>query len=477
MELRDYAAQDAVGLAELVRKGDVSADEVDDTARRAIESVEPDLHATVGELYEPAFDASTDGPFAGVPFALKEVAPHAEGQRTQLGSRLAGDGVVGPADTHLMTRVRAAGLRVLGRTRSPEFAFNATTEPLVHGPTHSPWDLERSSGGSSGGASALVAARALAIAHATDGGGSIRIPASLCGLVGLKPTRSRTPVGPGQWENLHGMGHDFVLCRTLRDCATALDALHGAGPGDKYEIGSPARPYVDELEADAGRLRIASTVEAWSGEPVDEDCRGAVAAAASALSDLGHDVGEGRPAIDNDVLTNALVTTWAAGMSQRTAVAERALGVTVGPDTVEACSLAMLTHGRSLSAIDLLDGYAQCNAIGRGIGEFFETTDVLLLPSVGKIPWKLGELDQNDISLDHEGWVRKVFDVYAPFTAMFNITGQPAISLPLGWTGEGLPIGVQLVCRYGDEATLLRLAVQLERTFPWADRVPAVAVG
>ena len=477
MELRDYAVQDAVGLADLVRNGEVSAKEVDDAARRAIESVDSELNATVGDLYEQTFDASPDGPFGGVPFALKEVAPHAEGQRTQLGSRLAGDGVVGPADTHLMTRFRAAGLGVLGRTRSPEFAFNATTEPLVHGPTRSPWDLERSVGGSSGGAGALVAARALPIAHATDGGGSIRIPASLCGLVGLKPTRSRIPVGPGQWENLHGMGHDFVLCRTLRDCATALDALHGPAPGDKYEIVEPARPYIQELTADAGHVKIATTVDTWSGEAVEEDCRAAVAAVASVLSDLGHDVIDGSPSIDNDMLTDALVTTWAAGMAQRTTVAERALGVTVGPDTVEACSLAMLRHGTSLSGIDLLDGFAKCNAVGRVIGSFFETTDVLLLPAVGKVPWKLGELNQHDASLDHVGWVRKLFDRYSPFTAMFNVTGQPAISLPLAWTDDGLPIGVQLVGRYGDEATLLRLAVQLERAFPWADRVPGVSVG
>ena len=218
-------------------------------------------------------------------------------------------------------------------------------------------------------------------------------------------------------------------------------------------------------------------MDTWSGEAVDEDCRAAVAAVASTLSDLGHDVIDGSPPIDNDMLTDALVTTWAAGMAQRTAVAERALGVTVGPDTVEACSLAMLRHGTGLSGIDLLDGFAKCNAVGRVIGSFFETTDVLLLPAVGKVPWKLGELNQHDASLDHVGWVRKLFDRYSPFTAMFNITGQPGISLPLAWTDDGLPIGVQLVGRYGDEATLLRLAVQLERAFPWADRVPGVSVG
>lgn len=476
MELRDYAAQDAVGLAELVRKGDVSVEEVDDAARRAIGAVDSQLHATVGDLIEPALEASGDGPFAGVPFAMKEVAPHLEGQRTQLGSRISGEGVVGAADTHFGQRIRAAGLRALARTRSPEFAFNATTEPIVHGPTHSPWDLERSVGGSSGGASALVASRALPIAHATDGGGSIRIPASLCGLVGLKPTRSRTAVGPGQWENLHGMGHDFVLCRTLRDCAAALDALNGPGPGDKYLIPPPDRPYVDELTADPGRVRIAWTTDTWSGAAIDAACRTAVEATADALAGLGHEVDSGSPSIDNDTLISGLTSTWAVGIAQRVGVAEKALGVTIGPDTVEACSLAMLDYGKTLSGIDLLDGFAQCNAVGRSIGEFFETTEVLLLPSVGKVPWKLGELDQHDASLDQDGWVRKLFDVYAPFTAMFNITGQPGISLPLAWTDDGLPIGVQLVGRYGDEATLLRLAVQLEQALPWADRVPPIAV-
>ena len=476
MELREYAAQDAVGLSALVRNGDVSAAEVETTARRAIEAVEPQLSATVGELSEPAFPASDDGPFAGVPFALKEVAPHAEGQRTQLGSRLSGDGIVGAADTHLMQRFRAAGLRVLARTRSPEFAFNATTEPLVHGPTRSPWDLERSVGGSSGGAAALVAARALPIAHATDGGGSIRIPASLCGLVGLKPTRSRTQVGPGQWENLHGMGHDFLLARTLRDTAAGLDAVQGPGVGDKYEIRAPEWAYADELGVEPGRLRVAWTTDAWSGASVDTECRQAVETTASALAEAGHDVNPGAPEIDHTVLHRALVNTWAAGMAQRTAVAEVALGVKAGPETVEACSLAMLRHGATLSAIDLLNGYADCNAVGRGVGAFFQDVDVLVLPSAARVPWRLGELDQNDASLDHDGWVRKLFDHYLPFSAMFNITGQPAMSLPLAWTEAGLPVGVQLVGRYGDEGTLFRLAAQLEQAFPWADRVPSVVV-
>ncbi len=477
MLLRDYAACDGVGLASLVRAGEVSAAEVEDAARRAITQLEPALGATVGELLEPALEASGDGPFAGVPFALKEVAPHLQGQVTQLGSRWAGDGIAGVADTHFGRRVRAAGLRVIARTRAPEFAFNVTTEPVAHGPTRNPWDLERSVGGSSGGAAALVAARALPLAHATDGGGSIRIPASLCGLVGLKPTRSRIPVGPGQWEGLHGMAHDFVLCRTLRDAAASLDALHGPGAGDKYVIPPPARPYAEEVNAEPGRVRVRWTADAWAGAPVAAECRAGVEATARALDGLGHDVDAGTPAIDPDVLHRALVTTWAAGLAQRAAALERTLGTPPAPGTVEACTLAMLRHGASVSAVELLDGLGDCNAVGRAIGTFFEDADVLLLPAVARLPWKLGELDQNDASLDGDAWVRKLFTVYSPFTAMFNISGQPALSLPLAWSDGDLPVGVQLVGRYGDEATLIRLASQLEEVFPWASRIPPTAVG
>ncbi len=477
MDLRDYVTRDAVGLAALVRSREVSAAEVEDCARRAIGAVDPAIGATVGGLLEPALEANENGPLAGVPFAMKEVAPHLAGQVSQLGSRWTGSGVSGTVDTHFGQRLRAAGLRVIARTRAPEFAFNVTTEPVAHGPTRNPWDLGRSVGGSSGGAAALVAARALPVAHATDGGGSIRIPASLCGIVGLKPTRSRIPVGPGQWEGLHGMAHDFVLCRTVRDAAAALDALHGPGSGDKYLIPPPARPFAEEVGAKPVRLRIRWTADAWSGAPVAPECRTAVEQTARALDGLGHDVLDGTPEIVPDMLHRALVTTWAAGLAQRAAALERSSGVPPSPDTVEACTLAMIRLGAAVSAVELLEGYGDCNAVGRAVGAFFADSDVLLLPTVARPPWSLGELDQNDVSLTADAWVHTLFSVYAPFTALFNITGQPAISLPVSWSDDDLPIGVQIVGRYGDEATLLRLASQLEQILPWAARVPATAAG
>lgn len=479
MDLSDYADHDAVGLAALVRAGEVTAGELEEAARRAIEIVEPALHATVGDLLEPTGGAGPpgDAPLAGVPFALKDVAPHLKGQVVQYGSRWTRTGIRAGEDSYLGRRFRAAGLKAIARSRSPEFAFNASTEPKAHGPTCNPWDVGLSAGGSSGGAAALVAARALPIAHATDAAGSIRIPASLCGAVGMKPTRSRIPIAPGAWEAVHGFAHDFVIARTVRDVAAALDALHGPVPGDKYLIPPPVRPYVEEVGAESGRLRIGWTAEAWSGCHVAPECRSAVEGTAKALERVGHDVAEERPEIDPEVLHRALMTSWAAALAQRAAMLERALGCPPSPDTVEAMTMAMIELGQVTSAVELLDSHVGCNTVARGVGSYFETVDVLVLPSTARPPWRLGELNQDDASLSAEGWIRKLFDEYCPFTAMFNITGQPAVSLPLAWTETGLPVGVQLVGRFADEATLLRLAGQLEDLFPWAARVPAVAVG
>jgi amidase len=475
VDRRDYADQDAVGLAALIRKGEVTAGEVDDAARRAVEAVEPALHATVGELLDSPPAPAGNGALAGVPFGLKDTAPHLEGQLVQLGSRWTGDGIRVAEDSYLGRRFRAGGLRAVARTRAPEFAFNASTEPRAHGPTHNPWDPSRSVGGSSGGSAALVAARALPMAHGTDAAGSIRIPASLCGVVGLKPTRARIPIPPGAWEAVHGLSHDFILARTLRDVATALDVLQGPVPGDKYLIPPPVRSYCEEMSAAPGPLRIRWTADAWSGCPVDPECRSAVEAAATALDAAGHDVAEGTPTINSEVLDRALLTAWAAALAQRAALLEKALGRPPSPETMEAVTLAMVDLGAATSAAALLDSYAGCNAIARSVGTYFETTDLLLLPVVARLPWRLGELNQDDAAIGAEGWIDKLFDDYCPFTAMFNITGQPAISLPLAWTDTGLPVGVQLVGRFADEATLLRVAGQLEEVFPWAGRLPPLS--
>lgn len=259
MHFSEYREYDAVGLAHLIKSGQVSAQEVQQLARQAILAVNPTLNALVGGLFEESLPSSTTGPFAGVPFVIKDLSLHAAGVKTAMGTRLVGEGIVFPHDTDLMTRFKQAGLVTLGRTATPEFGFNATTEPVSNGPTHNPWDPSRSSGGSSGGSAALVAARAIPVAHGTDGAGSLRIPAAWCGLVGLKPTRGRTPTGPDSDERLSGFGIDFALARTVRDSAALLDVVSGPGLGDKYFAAPPARPYAQEVGAAPGRLRIAMT--------------------------------------------------------------------------------------------------------------------------------------------------------------------------------------------------------------------------
>ena len=476
VELSDYVKQDATGLAAAISAGQLSQGEAVGAARRAVEAVEPRLNATVGEAFEEPLAYDPAGALAGVPFALKDLRPHAAGVPSQFGSRLGAAGFTPPEDSHLMGRFRAAGLASICRTSTPEVGFNATTEPVAGGPTRSPWDLDRSAGGSSGGAAALVAARALPVAHASDGGGSIRIPAACCGLVGLKPTRGRTPVGPQGAEPLAGLAIEFVVSRTVRDTAGLLDALHGPGVGDKFAIAPPEEPYANEVGKAPRQLRVAFSAQAWSGPPVDAACAAAVEATAGEIAELGHAVESGSPQIDGEALHQAHVDVWAAVIAQNILFYATALGMEPGPDTLEATTLAMLEHGRSVGALAYLAGLDTYNAVSRASGAFFEDVDVLVTPTIASLPALIAELDQNDASLDADGWVRKVF-TYAPFTAVFNVTGQPAISLPLGWSEQGLPVGVQLVARSGDEATLIRLASQLEDAMPWRDRVPPVVAG
>jgi amidase len=473
MHISEYREYDAVGLAQLIKSGQVSAQEVQQLAREAILAVNPTLNALVGELFEEALPASTTGPLAGVPFVIKDFSLHAAGVKIGMGTRLAGEGIVFPHDTDLMTRFKQAGLVTLGRTATPEFAFNVTTEPVSNGPTRNPWDLSRSPGGSSGGSAALVAARAVPVAHGTDGAGSIRVPAAWCGLVGLKPTRGRIPPGPDADERLSGLGVDFALTRTVRDTAALLDAVNGPGMGDKYFAAPPARPYAQEVGAPPGRLRIAMTTQAWSGVPVDKEHADTVSMVCHELVALGHEVEEASPHVDWERLVDAFLPIWTAAVADSALSLAHGRGIDIGPDVVEAVTLASVEYGRRLTAVDLLRALRLCGTITRGVSAFFRSYDVLVTPTAATAPPLLGYLNQNDPSLDARGWLNKLFAL-VPFTPLFNMTGQPAISLPLGQSSAGLPIGVQLVARYGDEATLLRLAAQLEEALPWRLRHPSL---
>ncbi|MEV0671598.1 amidase family protein [Mycobacterium sp. NPDC050441] len=476
MKPDEYTKCDATGLAELIRDRQVSVAEVHDTARGAIEAVNRKLNAVVDGPWSESLNCDGNGVFRGVPFALKDFAIHAAGVPTRFGSRLAGHGVAFPYDTELMTRFRAAGLGAVALTTTPEFAFNGNTEPVTQGSTRNPWDTTRSAGGSSGGSAALVAARALPIAHATDGGGSIRIPASANGLVGLKPSRGRVPVGPDASEPLSGLGAEFGLTRSVRDCAALLDAVSGPASGDKYIIRDPARPYLEELGRDPGRLRIAIHTESWSGDPVDEEVADAVAAVGAVLEGLGHHVRPDSPDFDWDQFVDANLPVWGVSLAEGIDALAAALGTTPGPHNLEATTLACADHGRRVTATELGGALTVFNRVSRTVGTFFTEYDLLLTPTLSEPPLKLGELDSDDASLTPQQWMRKLLGVCS-FTPLFNVTGGPAISLPLGWTRSGLPVGVQLAAPMCGEGTLIAVASQLETAMPWADRAPGVNAG
>src|SRR3954466_4552285 len=302
MELHEYTHYDAIGLRDLIRAGEVTAAEIEDVARRALELADARCNALALPLFSPALDAAADGPFSGVPFAIKDSGPMANGVPFFLGSRSLGDGVVARHDSDLMTRFRAAGLVTLGLTTVPELAISFATESVKHGPTRNPWNPERGVGGSSGGGGALVAAGGAPTPPGNDGAGSIRVPAACCGLVGLKPSRGRVPCGPDAGEPLFGVAADFALTRTVRDAAHLLDAVHGPGVGDKYSAPPPRGLYADELEVGPGTLRVGVTTVAWSGVPVDPEVAAAAVLTARMLEDVGHVVAEASPAVDSEAV-------------------------------------------------------------------------------------------------------------------------------------------------------------------------------
>ncbi|GAA4801345.1 amidase family protein [Actinomycetospora chlora] len=471
MTPEEYAELDATALAALLRDGEVTPDEVRDLAAAALDAAAP-LNAVVGERFAAPLDHAADGPFAGVPFVIKDLILHAEGVPQAAGSRLLGDGVPMPSDTHLMTRFRRAGLATLARTATPELGFNATTEPVATGPVRNPWDTTRSPGGSSGGSAALVAARAVPVAHASDGGGSIRIPAAACGLVGLKPSQGRTSPGPDYADPLLGMGIEFVLARTVRDVAGMLDAVHGHEPGDRYLLPDPPRPYADEVGAGCRPLRVAVCTTPFSGGgSVDPRCTAAVESAARTLEGLGHAVEVAAPELDAAAFDAANLVGWTSFLADGVDTLAAALGVEPGPDVLEAASLACAEYGRKLSATDLYAADRVFNATRRAVAAFHRRYDVVLTPTMNVPNTPLGHLDQDDASRDARGWYDHIFST-AGFTALSNVTGNPAISLPLGRTEEGWPVGVQVMAPYGDESTLLALAGDLERATPWAGHRP-----
>jgi amidase len=476
ISLSDYTSYDGLGLAQLVRQKEVSPTELADAAFAAIDKVNPKTNSVLQRLREQSTDAIASGlphgPFAGVPFLIKEIILHAKGVRCDMGSKLS-QGFVPASDTELMARFRRAGLVLIGTTQTPEFGYNPTTETTLFGPVHNPWDVGRSAGGSSGGSAASVAAGIVPLAHANDGGGSIRIPASCNGLVGLKPTRDRVPTGPDYADPLCGLACELAVTRSVRDVAAILDAVAGPDVGAPGHVVPPTRLFQEEVGAAPGRLRIAWTTTPASGEKIDPECVKAVQNTARLLQELGHEVEEDMPKYDwEDFLKNVHViwTTFnAASMDGIAAAMKR----TPSPDNVEAVTWACYEDGKRRTAVELIAAMDHGNLLSRVVGAFFKKYDLLLTPTLARQPVPLSEINQNRKGMGAFEWTRQVFS-YCPFTPLFNSTGQPAISLPMHWSEGGVPVGVQLAGRFADEATLIRIAAQLEQARPWMKKKPPV---
>ncbi|HVN39348.1 MAG TPA: amidase [Myxococcota bacterium] len=464
---------DAWEQADCVRRGAVSpADLVEDAIAR-IERVDPAIHALVTRLDDSAREAARgplpDGPFRGVPFLLKDLGAMQAGQPYYSGNRALRDlGHRSPHDSYLGARFRRAGLISLGKTNTPEFGLQSTTQPLAFGPTRNPWDLSRSSGGSSGGSAAAVAAGLVPIAHANDGAGSIRIPAAWCGVLGLKPSRGRVPIDP-TWIGRSFVG--FAITRSVRDAAALLDAVHGHEPGDLFRVPWPSRPYTEELGADPGSLRVGLLTRAPVAT-VHPDCREAAESAARLLEAFGHRVElGGPPALFEE---ERGLRTWVLGtIEYRMCLRGLAqmLGRPVRPDDVEPFLWRLADpEGPGISAEDFVDASEWQQGWATRVASWWAGGfDLLLTPTVCEPPPRLEELALADpfALLDRLG-------PHMAFTEPFNVTGQPALSLPLHWSADGLPIGVQLVARVGREDLLFRVAAQLEAAQPWRKRRPAL---
>jgi amidase/6-aminohexanoate-cyclic-dimer hydrolase len=466
--------EDGLGLAELVRRREVSAKELLDAVIARVDALNPKVNAVVTRMYDAARGAIAaglpSGPFTGVPYLLKDLGVLYTGVVTSAGSRAFADAMA-DHDSEITARLKRAGLVIFGKTNTPELGISPSTEPRLFGPTRNPWGLGYSAGGSSGGAAAAVATGMVPMAHATDGGGSIRIPASCCGLFGLKPTRARNPMGPDVGEGWSGAAVGHAVTRSVRDSAALLDATSGPDVGDPYWAPPPVGPFVAEVGRDPGRLRVALTTAPWNGAQVDAECAEAARAAARLCEGLGHHVEEARPEFDADALGAAQLVIVAANVKNALDLRGTARKRPVTESEVERVTWLRAQDSLQYTAADYARSILVVHRTGRAVARFFQRYDILLTPTMAHTPYPLGVLDQN--SDDLAGFVAAVRRSVA-FTSLFNSAGNPAMSVPLAWSREGLPIGVQFVAPFGDEARLFRLGAQLESAQPWAGRRPRI---
>jgi len=473
MRFEEYRKHDAVSLARLIAKREASAEEVLETAITRAEQVNPAINAIVHKQYEQARHAVAaglpDGPLKGVPYLIKDLGFFETGEPATLGSSLFKD-FVADHDTAYVTRCKKAGLVFIGRSSSPEFGLNPNTEPRLYGSCRNPWNLEYSPGGSSGGAAAAVSAGILPVAHATDGGGSIRIPAAQCCLFGLKPSRGRVSMAPDAGEGWGGLSAGHVVSRSVRDSALMLDCTAGPEPGDPYFAPASEQPFLDAIARPPRRLKIALMLKDHRGAELQPECRAAVQGAAELCASLGHIVEEADPGLDMVALRPMTARLSAANTARSCNLRWKALGREPNPDDVEAVTWAVYQRGMNVSGVEYIEAIAAAHAAGRKMAGFLTSYDVILSTTLAGPPPKLGYFDQNG---DVQTFADRVTK-YLSVTPLHNATGTPAMSVPLHWTADGLPVGVHFAGRYGEEATLLALAAELETAQPWFDRVPVL---
>ncbi len=470
----DYESYDGLGLAELVRKREVQPKELLEAAVSRMEALEPQLHAVpipmVDEAERAIAEGLPDGPFTGVPYLIKDLHLHWDGVRTTNGSALFAEHV-SDHDSTLTERYRASGLVTFGKSASPEFGITPTTESALFGDTHNPWKPGTSAGGSSGGGAAACAAGYLPIANASDGGGSIRIPASCCGLFGMKPTRGRTPMGPDAGEGWAGMSIVHAVSRSVRDNAALLDATHGPDLCSPYVAPPPTRPYLDEVGRPPGKLRISFQRETWNGSETHPDCVAAVEDAARLCEELGHEVVERRLEVDGDLIRKASATIIPTNLLVALEDRAAALGQELGPNDVEPGTWGMSQAAHQRSAADYVRAVKGIHQLGRMVSTHLQEFDAILTPTMATPPVPLGQINLSNPNPGEH--IAKLFQ-YIGFCQLFNASGHPAMSVPLAWNDEGLPIGLQFAGRFGDEGTLFALAGQLEQARPWFERRPPV---
>jgi len=477
MDLTEYASHDALGIAALIASGQVSPREMAKMAARAIAAVNPQVNAVV-ETYSDRIEGLDEarlgtGPFRGVPFLIKDVFGHEAGRRIEFGSRLCA-GMVTESDTHVAELFRAAGLNIIGRSAAPEYSMAGTAEGALYGNTSTPWRRGYSAGGSTGGGMAAVIAGMVPIAHGTDIGGSIRIPASFCGGVGLKPSRGRISYGPQLDENGYGLGMNFVQAKSVRDVAAMLDCMAIAQPGDPFVIPKPREPYATLARSKPKRLRIGWSTDALMGFETDPEVRRAVEDTALRLAEMGHDVEEASPRMDGLRAQRAMMDLWFFGFDLRLAGYSKRSGHAISEHTLEPVVFKIYHYARQMKADAFLASMSYLNTVRRSLGAYFSLYDVWLSPTTARTsePWGNYNLGRGDVAF--EELPEKLLRPVTQFTLPHNIMGTPAISLPLAMHSNGLPIGVQLGTRPADEHVVLQLAAVLEEAMPWAKRIPPV---